>query len=191
MFVVIVEDDLRDREFAHGALRKNVIDVLSFQESLSALQYLRSARADVVLIDYHLPGSPNGLTLARHLRTLYPAITLVMMSAYATEPELVEAIQIGVDDFIRKPIVAESEGRVVLQGCVSPRVAHVRRRAPPDPSKWLAQRKARGAYFATQASLSDPQVALPPRLRLARCVPPAEVEIQQRFHGAEWLRHWR
>lgn len=107
MFVVVVEDADGEREFLHGALRKNGYEVLSYKDSLSALEYLRSAYVDLAVIDYSLQGGPNGLALARQVRKLYPASAIVMLSAFATPRELVEAIQINVDDFIIRPVSAE------------------------------------------------------------------------------------
>lgn len=108
MLVVVVEDQVGEREFFHGLLHKHGYEVLSFQDALSALEYLRSTHADVILIDYSLQGGPNGLSLARQVRKLYPADVIVMISAYATVQELVEAIQINVDDFIIKPAPADA-----------------------------------------------------------------------------------
>jgi DNA-binding response OmpR family regulator len=108
MHIVVVEDQPVEREFYHSTLQKNGFEVLSFKDSLTALDYLRSNRADLTLIDYSLIGGPNGLTLARYVRKLYPADAIVLISAFATIDALVDAIQIGVDDFIIiKPIRAE------------------------------------------------------------------------------------
>ncbi|MBX3085052.1 MAG: response regulator transcription factor [Anaerolineae bacterium] len=107
MLVIVVEDQMSEREFFHGLLLKHGYEVIAFKDSLSAMEHIRVTRADVILIDYNLQGGPNGLSLARQVRKLYPADIIVMISAYAGVQELVEAIQISVDDFIIKPTTAK------------------------------------------------------------------------------------
>ena len=59
---------------------------------------------DVMLIDFQLPGGPNGLALAHQARLMHPTSVIMMMSLYAEKETIVEALQISADDFLLKPI---------------------------------------------------------------------------------------
>ena len=64
MLVVIIDDNETSQNFAVKILRHHLIDVMAFCNSIEALNYLTCHEPDVVLIDYVLPGGPNGLKLA-------------------------------------------------------------------------------------------------------------------------------
>src|SRR5258708_36777222 len=102
MLVVIVDDNETSQNFAAKILRYHLIDVMSFCNSIEALNYLTIHEPDAVLIDYVLPGGPNGLKLAAQVRRLYPACIIVMISAFAQIENVVEAMRIGCDDFLFK-----------------------------------------------------------------------------------------
>src|SRR5258706_883249 len=102
MFVVIVDDNENFQNFSAKILRRHLIDVIAFSNSIDALNYLTNCETDVVLIDFLLPGGPNGLKLATQVRRLYPACIIVMVSAYAQINDVVEAMRIGCDDFLFK-----------------------------------------------------------------------------------------
>ncbi|MBX3085054.1 MAG: response regulator transcription factor [Anaerolineae bacterium] len=107
MIVAVIEDRTTDQEHLVSILRKDHYEVLAFNEGLSALHYFQQDRADVILIDYHMPGGPNGLTVARQIRKMHPASVIIMTTSYADIDFVIEAMQIGLDDYIIKPFRAE------------------------------------------------------------------------------------
>src|SRR5258708_3074915 len=120
MLVVIVDDNETSQNFAAKILRCHLIHVLTFSNSIDALNYLTTREPDVVLIDYMLPGGPNGLKLAAQVRRLYPAYIIVMISAFAKIEDVVEAMRIGCDDFLFKKNLRPEElldriGSAVMQ----------------------------------------------------------------------------
>lgn len=108
MLIAVIEDHRHEQEHLVGILRRDHYDVLTFSDGLSALDYFRYRRADVTLIDHHLPGGPNGIAVARQLRQMHPADVLIMTTSSADVDLVIEAMQIGVDDYIIKPLRAEA-----------------------------------------------------------------------------------
>ncbi|MEP7287916.1 MAG: response regulator transcription factor [Chloroflexota bacterium] len=120
MRVVIVDDNEVAQNFAIKILCSHQIDVLAFSNSIEALNYLTTHEPDAVLIDYMLPGGPDGLKLAAQVRRLYPACIIIMISAYAQIEDVVEAMRIGCDDFLFKKNLQPEEllnriGSAVMQ----------------------------------------------------------------------------
>ena len=58
---------------------------------------------DVALVDFRLPDG-NGLDLLRRLREQQPAANVIVMTAYASIADAVEAIKIGARDYLQKPL---------------------------------------------------------------------------------------
>lgn len=100
---ILVVDD--DRE-----LRENVAELLSssgFAVSVAAngeeaLTILAGTPCDLVLLDLIMPGLDGMETLAR-LKQLQPQTRVVMITAFATVENAVEAMRRGADDYIAKP----------------------------------------------------------------------------------------
>lgn len=107
MFIVYVEDELRIRQQTMRFLEQEQHRVVSFPGVLEALDYLRNTEPDLLLCDYRLEGGPNGLVLAEQVRNLYPACAIVMISQQTEKEHLLQAIQMGVDAYVPRPVKLE------------------------------------------------------------------------------------
>lgn len=58
---------------------------------------------DAVLLDVVMP-ELSGIDLIPRLQELQPGITIVLMTAYATVPQAVEALKLGALDYLEKPV---------------------------------------------------------------------------------------
>lgn len=105
MRILYVEDDLKLQQQTVKLLRHEKHEVFPFADMVSALNFARGTQPDVLLCDYKLEGSVNGLALAKQVRQLYPACTIVMVSFFTTTENVIEALEIGVDAYIQRPIL--------------------------------------------------------------------------------------
>ena len=74
----------------------------------AAMRIARDVRPDVILLDVSLPDA-DGFTVARTLRAdrYTQHIPIVFLTAHADQPERLEALEIGADDFVAKPFDAQ------------------------------------------------------------------------------------
>src|SRR5262249_49267421 len=79
-------------------------DVTIINNVFEALEYLKTHEIDILLCDFSLGEGPDGLIVAENARNLNPACTIVMISGYLNTNNAVEAMQIGADDFVERPI---------------------------------------------------------------------------------------
>ncbi|MFH6782776.1 response regulator [Methylobacterium sp. MA0201] len=83
--VLVLEDDPSLREQAVALLRETVLDVVTCTTGDEAVTLLRERGGEVAMVftDVDLPGTLDGVALARAVRTLWPGIRLVVTSGRA------------------------------------------------------------------------------------------------------------
>ncbi|HTK94114.1 MAG TPA: sigma-54 dependent transcriptional regulator [Terriglobales bacterium] len=101
--VLLVEDKPELREMLATALGRMGYEVASTAGLAPALAELRQRRFSVVLTDLKLP-SGSGMDVLRAALAADPDTPVVVMTAYGTVPQAVEAMKSGAYDFIQKPI---------------------------------------------------------------------------------------
>jgi two-component system response regulator AtoC len=103
-FTVLVVDD--ERTLARSIklfLEQQGYDAEVAEDGDRALELLERLRPDLVFADVRLPRM-TGVELLRKIRAHDPAITVVMMTAYGTVENAVEAMKLGAFDYLRKPV---------------------------------------------------------------------------------------
>ncbi len=98
--VVIIEDDKGVRFFLEEALKDEGYLVESFDSYESALGKI-DRDIDLILMDISLPGK-DGLTATEELRSYN--IPIIIITAYGTKKNAIEAIKKGAVDFFVKPV---------------------------------------------------------------------------------------
>jgi two-component system nitrogen regulation response regulator NtrX len=105
--LILIEDDARARASLEAELRDDGLDVASFSSVELAESRLRpGSRVDLLLVDVRLPGA-SGLELVRRLSCDGRLPPTIVISGEATISETVEALRLGVFDFIEKPFSRE------------------------------------------------------------------------------------
>jgi DNA-binding NtrC family response regulator len=102
----VMRDSLRDILTVAGH------DVTTYAEPQQALREIAPSRFEVIVSDLKMPGV-DGIELLRALRTRGVDTPFVLMTAYATVQNAVEAMKLGAFDYIQKPFEAEAIGLVV------------------------------------------------------------------------------
>jgi len=105
--ILIVEDDEKIAANMTLRLREEGYGVVGFRIAEDALAYLRDGtrvQPDMMLVDVRLPGM-SGIDLVRTLGEAMPPA--IVISGEASMGETVEAIRLGVHDFIDKPFSRE------------------------------------------------------------------------------------
>jgi two-component system, sensor histidine kinase and response regulator len=102
---VLVVDDLPDNCFLIQALLQEEgyqIDVAN--NGSSALAYIEQSPPDLVLLDVMMPGM-DGYEVTRRIRqnTSLPFMPILLITAHE-RPSVVQGLDIGADEFIRKPV---------------------------------------------------------------------------------------
>ena len=100
--VWIVDDDRSIRWVIEKALSREGIAFNSFSSAQEALEALSGATPEVLVSDIRMPGR-SGLELLQTIKSRYPAVPVIVMTAYSDLDSAVAAFQGGAYEYLPKP----------------------------------------------------------------------------------------
>ena len=102
--VLIVEDDRGQAKFCESILRHRGMLTRVCEDPAGVPAALSDFKPDLVLLDLYLPGS-NGIEVAQRIRESGHAFLPIVFLSGELDPDLrFDAIRMGADDFITKPV---------------------------------------------------------------------------------------
>ncbi|MEC8374320.1 MAG: sigma-54 dependent transcriptional regulator [Pseudomonadota bacterium] len=104
--ILIVEDDAGLREALFDTLLLGDYNVIEADCAETALMKLGANKVDLVVSDIQM-GEMNGLTLLKNIKAKYPNMPVLLMTAYATIDDAVQAMRDGATDYLSKPFAPE------------------------------------------------------------------------------------
>jgi DNA-binding NtrC family response regulator len=102
--IVVADDEALARQSVAELLREEGYHVYEAANGQAALQLLEEVDVDLILSDLRMPGV-NGLAVLKKVREVYPQTMLVLMTAYASVETVVEALRLGAQDYLLKPLL--------------------------------------------------------------------------------------
>ncbi len=101
--ILIVEDDLNALEGLSSILEDEGYEVYKAPDSKTALNIIREKYVNLMLSDYLLPDE-DGLILSKKILNQQPEIKIVIMTAFGSIKNAVNAMRLGIHDYLTKPI---------------------------------------------------------------------------------------
>src|SRR5210317_1653080 len=100
--VLVVKDDAGLREAICDMLKLNKISFRDVENGQAAQQFFSTDQADLVLSDVQMnPG--NGYGLLDWIRKAQIDVPVILMTAYGSIPQAVDAFQAGAVDYLVRP----------------------------------------------------------------------------------------
>ncbi len=110
--VFALEDDASISGLIRVALEMNGIKFEAYSNIKDFTAALEKIKPDVALLDIMLPDG-NGLDVLRMVKSRYPSVACIMLSALSKEEDKVNGLNLGADDYVAKPFsVLELTARV-------------------------------------------------------------------------------
>ncbi len=103
--ILVVDDEAQIRRVIRTALTSHGYSILEARTGEEALEKIRGARIDLVLLDVNMPGM-NGLETCREMRTSSD-VPIIMLTVRNSERDKVRALDAGADDYVVKPFGME------------------------------------------------------------------------------------
>ncbi len=102
--ILVADDEGLARQSIGEVLREEGYQVYEAADGQAALNLLEEVEFDVVLSDLKIPGV-DGLGVLRTVRDRYPQTMVLLMTAYASVDTVVEALRLGAQDYLLKPLL--------------------------------------------------------------------------------------
>ncbi|MRD73065.1 response regulator [Rhodocyclus tenuis] len=143
--ILVVEDDANLREAVCDTLELAGVRVLAADGGASALQLLAAQPVSLVVSDVRMMPM-DGITLLKEIRSQFPHLPVVLMTAFADVDRAVEAMRSGACDFLLKPF----EPKALLE-----HVARYRLPEAVDDGRVIAEDSASRNLFALAARVAQ------------------------------------
>jgi DNA-binding NtrC family response regulator len=101
--IMIVEDDASLRDVLAKFLARLGYQVGVTHGSRAALSRLDEELPDLVLSDINMP-DVNGMELLHEIKTRYPEMAVILMTAFISIDAAIEAVRQGAEDYLSKPL---------------------------------------------------------------------------------------
>jgi CheY-like chemotaxis protein len=127
--ILVVDDDRGIRELLGRELRGDGHRVDLAKDGYEALNSIHECRYDIAFVDLRMPGI-GGLQLLRSLRSFSPDTAVVILTAFGSVQESVQAMKLGAVDFVEKPFDPAAIRRLTEE---------ILLRRKPDDTKTVAE----------------------------------------------------
>jgi DNA-binding NtrC family response regulator len=103
MMILIADDDPMQRELLQGFLERQGHRVLCAADGAEAVEIVRKAPVQLVLLDQRMPVLSGDLALAQ-MKRLNPLVRVFMITGYGAVDTAVSVMKLGADEFLEKPV---------------------------------------------------------------------------------------
>lgn len=105
--ILVIDDQATSRQILSQIIRSidATLSIKLFAEAASALAWLQTSTADLILTDYKMPGM-NGIEFLERARALPAArhIPVIMITSHEQNNIRYRALELGATDFLNKPV---------------------------------------------------------------------------------------
>jgi len=148
--ILVVDDEESMREFLSIMLHREGYQVDAVQDGGQAVTQLREQSYDLVITDIQMPRL-DGFGVLRHTLEFSPETVVIMVTAFSTTEQAVEAMKQGAYDYITKPF-KNDEIRLVVKNALERKTL---RRENLELKKELGTRYAFGNLIGKSKAMRE------------------------------------
>lgn len=113
--ILTVDDEAGIRAFLADTLTAESHEVIEAGDGEAALLALEERPFDLMLLDLRMPGALDGMAVLRQARALWPEMQVIVLTAFGTVGNAVEAMRLGAFDFLEKPLESPDAVRSIVR----------------------------------------------------------------------------
>ena len=124
--VLVVDDEYYMRKVVRTLLMSiGVCTIYEASDGPAGLEIIRTMAPDVVIVDWEMPGL-DGAGFVRMVRSPetfpFPDVPIIMLTGDGERSRVIEAVQIGVNEFLLKPVSSKALQDRMVAVLTKPRV---------------------------------------------------------------------
>ena len=104
--LLVVDDEMEICDFLKSFFEERAFDVKTANSGEEAVSVIGTVQPQVVLLDIHMPGM-DGMQVLKKIKENYPKVKVIMVTALETREKIEEAMRLGADNYITKPLSLE------------------------------------------------------------------------------------
>jgi DNA-binding NtrC family response regulator len=101
--ILVVDDEKNAREALARILREDGFDVATAGDAEQAVEEVTRFAPDVLITDVKMPGV-SGISLMGRARELSPELMVIVVTAFGTVEDAVQAMKLGAETYLPKPV---------------------------------------------------------------------------------------
>jgi len=101
--ILVVDDKASNRKILQQKLGKAGYNIVEAEDESAASELLKTNSYDLVLTDVRMKERDGGIELLKTVRQEHPDTPVILITAYATVPQAVQAMKEGAEDYIERP----------------------------------------------------------------------------------------
>src|SRR3989338_1877524 len=105
--VLVVDDELMMRQFISETIIRKNIEVVTAENGQKALAALKNQTFDLIFTDMKMPDM-TGIDLLKKAKELSPQTVVVIITAFASVENAVEAMHLGAYNYLIKPFTPDT-----------------------------------------------------------------------------------
>lgn len=124
--VLVVDDEYYMRKVVRTLLMSiGVCTIYEASDGPAGLEIIRTMAPDVVIVDWEMPGLDGAgfVRMARSPETFpFPDVPIIMLTGHGERSRVIVAVQIGVNEFLLKPVSSKALQDRMVAVLTKPRV---------------------------------------------------------------------
>jgi len=113
--ILVVDDVEEQRKIASGMLRELGYSVISVSSGEEAVEYLKTNKADLLVLDMIMDPGMDGLDTYKKILENHPGQKTIIASGFSETDRVKEVQKLGAGAYIRKPFLLEKIGLAVKE----------------------------------------------------------------------------
>lgn len=111
--ILVIDDVQEQREIAKNYLKRLNYNVITFESGEDAIEYIKSEKADLLLLDMIMEPGMDGLETYMKILEIHPGQQAIITSGFSESERVKKAQDLGAGPYLRKPYNFEKLGIAV------------------------------------------------------------------------------
>jgi CheY-like chemotaxis protein len=111
--ILVVDDDKQQRDLAQSILSYMGYAVQTVASGMEAVDYLKTNRADLVVLDMIMDPGIDGLETYQRIKQIHPGQKAIITSGFSETTRVEQTMELGAGAYLRKPYLVVRLGQAV------------------------------------------------------------------------------